>query len=441
MKLRPARGRLSVAEIMSATDGIAADGNGLYLKVAGTRASWVFRYTSSYEKTETGNPKRVELGLGSAERDDRGLCETAAFAARETALEFTGLLARGIDPKRHREGKRREEEEREQAQRQAVLRDRRTLGRVVRLFHDEQVEGAYDDKYRANWIGRFEKHARPWIDRETGEAVWDLPIDKVEARQLADLILHVQKQSPSVAKKLRQGFDQVFEYAALKTWVAKNIVTDIRRTTRLRSTRATRIQHSRGFIGLPYQEAPAFMKALRKLDTTAARCIEFTVLTATRPGEAREARWSEFDLDKELWVIPAERMKNGQEHRVYLSPAARAVLYLQQDIDPEFVFPSPVRGKKQPLSDMSAAKALDSLKMRGKIHVHGFRKSFSTWANEKDAARHDVIEAALAHRDLDVIRRTYNLAKHYDERRALMARWAQYLDGPIAAANEPESAS
>ncbi len=283
-------------------------------------------------------------------------------------------------------------------------------------------------------------HLLPYLHPETRANLWDTPIDKIEAQQLADFILHVQSKSPAVAKKLRQGLDQVFEHAALKKWVTRNIVADIRRTTRLRSTRAQRIAASRGFIGLPYADAPAFLQALRRIDSTAARCLEVIVLTGVRPSEAREARWTEFDLAAGTWDIPPERMKSSpQGHRVFLSQPAIALLSARRDLDPVYVFPSPARSKHQPISEMAIYQPLDRLGLKGQIHVHGFRKTFSTWANETGAAHHDVIEAVLAHRDPDEIRRTYNLAAHFGKRRSLMQAWAEYLEHMPKAANDSAS--
>jgi integrase len=164
------------------------------------------------------------------------------------------------------------------------------------------------------------------------------------------------------------------------------------------------------------------------------------MLTAARPSEAREARWAEFDLAAGTWDIPPERMKaSPQGHRVFLSQQAAALLRARREFDPVFVFPSPARGKHQPISEMSLYQPLERLGLKGQIHVHGFRKSFSSWANETGAAHHDVIEAALAHRDPDEIRRTYNLAQHFERRRGLMQAWADYLDRRARAANDGDS--
>lgn len=435
---------LTAAAILSASNGDHSDPAvaGLMLRVRGTAASWVLRYTSPTTKRADSagitRGVRREIGLGSARRESLEAAETAARTARARALQMVAEILLGKDPADDRRTQRTAKREAATAAVDRQKREVRKLGTVVTAYHEQHIEGfdpksktrrsTYDPKTVVNWIGRMRVHLLPYLHSETRAKLWDVPIDRIEAQQLADFILHVQKKSPAVAKKLRQGLDQVFEHAALKKWVPRNIVADIRRTTRLRSTRAQRIAASRGFVGLPYPDAPDVMQALRCIDSTAARCLELIVLTAARPSEVREARWAEFDLDAGTWDIAPERMKASPlGHRVFLSKPAIALLRARRELDPVFVFPSPARSKHQPISEMAIYQPLKRLGMKGRIHVHGFRKTFSTWANETGTAHHDVIEAALAHRDPDEIRRTYNLAAHFEKRRALMQAWADYL--------------
>ena len=45
-----------------------------------------------------------------------------------------------------------------------------------------------------------------------------------------------------------------------------------------------------------------------------------------RPGELRQAEWSEIDLEAAVWRIPAARMKKRREHVVPLSEQSLAIL-------------------------------------------------------------------------------------------------------------------
>ena len=68
------------------------------------------------------------------------------------------------------------------------------------------------------------------------------------------------------------------------------------------------------------------MSQLEQREAIAAQCLRFIILTATRSGEARLATWDEIDLNNKVWIIPADRMKMEEEHRIPLSDAAVAIL-------------------------------------------------------------------------------------------------------------------
>ena len=122
-------------------------------------------------------------------------------------------------------------------------------------------------------------------------------------------------------------------------------------------------------------------------------------------------------------------MKKGEPHTVYLSDRALEVLKAQAGQDARFVFPTAMPGREgKPMSNMAMLAVLDRLGARDKTTTHGLcRKTFSTWANETGAARPDVIEACLAHKESDKVRRAYNFAQFAKERRELLAAWSEFL--------------
>ena len=123
--------------------------------------------------------------------------------------------------------------------------------------------------------------------------------------------------------------------------------------------------------------------------------LQFLILTAVRNAEAREARWSEFDLEAATWTIPDNRTKTEGEHRVPLSTAALKVLAQAREIDDGsgFVFPSP-RCQGRALTALGGM--LKAIGLADRATVHGFRSSFRDWCTETGKAR-EVAEAALAH--------------------------------------------
>jgi integrase len=167
------------------------------------------------------------------------------------------------------------------------------------------------------------------------------------------------------------------------------------------------------------------MAALRAQAGVSARALEFAVLTATRTSEVIGATWDEFDLERKLWTVPAERMKAKKEHRVPLSPRAVEVLRVMQELHGGrgIVFPG-VSGKK-PLSNMALLMTLRRME-RNDITAHGFRSTFRDWAAEMTAYPRDVAEMALAHTISDKVEAAYRRGDLFTKRQQMMDEWAGY---------------
>jgi integrase len=135
--------------------------------------------------------------------------------------------------------------------------------------------------------------------------------------------------------------------------------------------------------------------------------------------------WSEVDLDKALWTIPADRMKAGKEHTVPLSKQAVAILKSLPRCG-DFIFPGAVEGK--PLSNMAMLQQLRGLDANGYV-PHGFRSSFRDWAGDDTSFERETIEFALAHKLPDKVEASYRRSTALNKRALLMEAWANYLDG------------
>ena len=174
---------------------------------------------------------------------------------------------------------------------------------------------------------------------------------------------------------------------------------------------------------------------LRALDSyeggLIVRCaLKVAPLVFVRPGELRRAEWTEIDLDKAEWVIPAGKMKMREKHVVPLSRQALEILKELQPLTGEgkYLFPSP-RTSDRPMSDNAILSALRRMGYTGdQMTGHGFRSMASTLLNEQGWNR-DAIERQLAHAERDEIRAAYNYAQHLPERRKMMQAWADHLDG------------
>lgn len=175
---------------------------------------------------------------------------------------------------------------------------------------------------------------------------------------------------------------------------------------------------------LPYAGMGVLMVELRAVEGVGARCLEFTILTAARTGEAIGAEWAEIDLEAGTWTVPGARMKAGREHRVALSPTAVALLEaLPRLDDARWVFPG--RGTGKPLSNMTMTKVLRSMG-RDSLTVHGFRSTFRDWAAEVSNFPHEMSEMALAHTVGNKVEAAYRRGDMIEKRRAMMTAWADH---------------
>jgi integrase len=152
-------------------------------------------------------------------------------------------------------------------------------------------------------------------------------------------------------------------------------------------------------------------------------------LTAARSGETLGMTWTEINLERALWTVPAERMKAGVEHQVPLSARAIAIL---KGIRPknarraDYVFRHET-GQK--LSNMSMSMLLRRMG-RSEITVHGFRSTFRDWAGETTSFPREVVEMALAHAIESKAERAYRRGRSLEKRRELMDAWAAYCMRP-----------
>lgn len=158
--------------------------------------------------------------------------------------------------------------------------------------------------------------------------------------------------------------------------------------------------------------------------------LRLAPLVFVRPGELRGAQWAEIDFEREEWRIPAERMKRRREHIVPLSQQALAIL---KDLHPltghrQHVFVG--RDPKKPMSDATINAALRRMGYDTKTEItgHGFRAMARTILHEELGIDRDVIEHQLAHRVPDALGEAYNRTKFLRDRKAMMQRWADYLD-------------
>lgn len=401
----------SALAVKHARTGVLYDGGGLEFHIKGTGACAVFRYTSLAGQ-------RRSMGLGPLNRASTQAVGRALADARRQVQEARALLARGLDPIEERKSQRLAAVAAVAAKKQAASQQRSTLARVARDYHERVIEPTRTSKHSAQWIASLENNLP--------KDLWHCPIQGVTAPLLLDAIAALQLRIPETASRIRQRLEAVFDEAEFRNISKGNPARAIRR--KLSELKKGHRVEGR-FAALDFDRVPALVARIRAAPGIAARALEFGVLTASRTGEIIAAEWKEFDLKAGVWTVPSERMKTREEHVVFLSPRAMEILEVQRGLSNRFVFPSPVNRDK-PLSNMGMLTLLRRLKVADETTVHGLcRSSFSTWAYENAIARPEVIEAALAHREKDQIKRAYNRAQFNAERRKLLFDWADFVAG------------
>lgn len=370
------------------------------------------------------------MGLGQAECTTPKAAGESLRLARELAHEARELVRRGLDPIDEREQRRALARQEDASRKLDKARQALTLARAARNYHERVIEPTRSSKHAAQWISSLENHVP--------HGLWHAPMADVTApallAALSGLKPHARARNvngstvPETLRRIRQRLDAVFEDAIFHGHLAHNPAAAIRR--KLGETLPAK--QAGKLAALAYGEAPAFMQRLRTWPGTAARCLEFAILTVARTGEAIGATWPEIDLQARTWLVPAGRMKGSEAHLVPLSDRALDVLRQQQGLHDLHVFPSPMKPDAT-LSNMAMLTLLGRMTMRDRTTVHGLcRATFSTWANETGAGRPDVIEACLAHEETNRVRASYNRARFNEERRALLAAWADFLARPAA---------
>jgi len=273
-------------------------------------------------------------------------------------------------------------------------------------------------------------------DITTGKARWLLSLlaPDLGCRPIADmepfeLLAAVKKVESSgrleTAKRLLAFSGRVFRYAVATTRARHNIAADLQG-----ALVAPKVKHHAAII-----DPKGVGALLRAIDGFEGQPVTLWALRLAphvfvRPGELRQAEWSEIDLEAAIWRIPAARMKMKREHVVPLSKQAIVILTEARGLTGggRLVFPGQ-RTPKRPMSENTLNAALRRLGYSAdEMTSHGFRSTASTLLNESGKWSSDAIERALAHGDSDGVRGTYHRGTHWSERVMMAQWWSDYLD-------------
>lgn len=404
---------LTSLEVKANGPGRYADGGGLYLRVKDTGVrSWVFRYSF-------GGSTR-ELGLGSAGTGGVSLAD-----ARDVAAALRLKVKAGVDPLAERA----EAEAKALVAAQAAKVAATTFKDVAEAYIKANEAGWRNDKHRSQWKNTLKSYVYPVIG--------DLPVSEVATAHVLQILEPIWKDKAETASRLRGRIETVLDAAKARGY--REGENPARWRGHIAQILPARSRLSRGHHpALPHERVAEFVADLRSRRSTSALALEFTILTAARTGETINGEWTEVDLEKGVWVIPASKMKAAKEHRVPLSARAVEILRGTKALGSKYLFPSDGGGKLSGMAmlmivrrmhpaavERGSAGYLDARQART-ISPHGFRSTFRDWADEHTAYPHEMKEMALAHAIGNKAEAAYRRGDLFEKRRRMMDDWADY---------------
>lgn len=386
--------------------GVFADGGGLYLEVKNDgRKYWCFRWRDPNSKYTTGKSAGIsrlrQKGLGPYGKNDVTLKE-----ARQLAGDCRRMLRNNTNPA---------QEAHRQAQEAAIAAaSTLTFRECVDSYIDSHKDGWKNAKHTAQWSSTLNTYAAKLMP---------LNVAEINTQMVLKCIQPIWKTKTETAARVRQRIEAVLGWATVYKYREgdnparwKGHIDNLLPKPR----KVTKIVHR---PALNYQETGAFMAKLRGVESIAAKALELQILTATRPGEAVGATWDEIDLTKNIWTIPAARMKADKEHEIPLSPQVVKLLESIPRVN-RFVFPG--LGMKKPATTAAGMKLLKTL--ASGVTQHGFRSTFRVWGSEQTSYPLEVLEHALAHQLKDKAQAAYDRKTMLPKRVKLMTAWANYCD-------------
>lgn len=404
-KLAP--NQLTARKVDTLKDGSYSDGGNLWITVSGKSKVWSIRYKSPI----TG--KRREMGIGP-------LRDVTLAEARDKATQARRAIREGIDPIQQREEQR--------AAR--LLEVGMTFDTVAAKYIDEQKAAWKDERRPMNWTSSLTRLAYPVLGHKA--------VQTIGTEDVLAVLRPIWTTKTETASRLRNRIERILDYAGSHGWREGENPARWRGHLANILPKPSAVAKVEHHAAVRWQEIGEVMAALAAAGGISALSVRFTCLTALRSGEVRGARWGEIDLAGKVWMVPAERMKTGSEHRVPLSGPALEILALVKPLAEgprTLVFPGRVgsqstsalsKANAGQLSDVALSKALHAAAGTREVTVHGLRSTFRDWVSEATDYPGEVAEMALAHVIGSKVEAAYRRGDLFEKRRAMMEEWGRW---------------
>ncbi|CAK7020384.1 tyrosine-type recombinase/integrase [Saezia sanguinis] len=399
-------------------------GLSLYVPPAGNK-SWHFRYTAQ------GKRHRVSLGQypSVSLREARERCEDARF-----------LIKNGMPYLKKKE----------QQQTASITEEPSGTPTIQSTCNIPQVEtfAEFCERWKAfkfRKLGLNKQYRRQsthsqierYLQKDILPILGKLPMNTISKRDVLKVQRNIEMRgSLSIAQKCRNWLNEIFRHAMAEDIIESNPAADM-------DILALPQKPTLHNPYLSMDELPEFLARLHHYrgEEQTKLGIYLLLLTGVRTGELRYAKPEQFDLDKQLWNIPPENVKQlkkmvrstAKEMPPYIVPlSTQAVQIIRQLLANRHPRqPYLLRHAYRPAKVISENTLNFAIQKRlgytGRLTGHGIRATLSTALNELDYPK-QWIEAQLSHSDKDHISATYNHARYVEQRRQMMQEWADRLD-------------
>lgn len=364
-----------------------SDSNGLYLLINKTGKYFRFDYKFG------GKRKTLAFGVYP---------ETSLKEARQKIIEAKENLKNGIDPS--------------QTKKQSKNIIKNDFGSIAGEWLEMQKK-VWKQSHTETVIQRLTSYVLPTLA--------DKEISEISAPEILNLLRQIEKRGIiETAHRTKTIISQVFRYAIATNKAESDPTINLKGA----------LQPVNGNHFATITDPLKVGELLRAIDgyqgSFVVKCaLQLAALTFVRPGELRHAEWIEFDIEKALWKIPADKMKMKRIHIVPLSKQAVKILNDIKGLtgSGRYVFPS-IRTTVRPISENTINASLRRFGYeKSEMTGHGFRAMASTLLYENGFESH-LIEMQLAHAERNSVKASYNHAQYLGQRKAMLDWWGNYLD-------------
>ena len=369
------------------------DGAGLYLLVKPNgRKLWRLNYAY------LGKQRTLSFGAWP----DVGLAD-----ARERRDEARKLIAAGLDPSH----------EAKLAEARAMLSEENSF----KLVAEEWVA-----KQEREGMSEVTLSKIRWLLAKAYPRIGSRPVAKITPQEVLAVLRSIEATGRyESARRMRSVLGRVFRYAIATTRAEMDPSRDLRG--------ALTVPKAKHLAAITTPKGAG--ELIRAIEGYTGHAITLFGLRLSahlfvRPGELRQAEWSEFDFDRSVWNIPEQKMKMRRPHRVPLSTQVIALFEQLWELTGtgRYCFPS-FRSPLRPMSENTVNAALRALGFsQEEMTAHRFRAMAATLLNETGKFNPDAIERQLAHMETNAIRRAYTRGEYWDERVRMMQYWSDQLD-------------